>query len=91
MNASDAAEKVDRPRRRRLNAESVGRPKTRKPKPGELMHLTVNLDGAIILALDEEAGRRSAERRGPAWTRTDVVRDVLTEWFESRSPSKRSK
>jgi hypothetical protein len=88
MSVSNAARKVDRAYRRRLNSETVGRPKTRKPKAGEMMHLTVNLDGAIILALDEEAARRSAERRGPAWTRTDVVRDVLAEWFESRSPKR---
>jgi len=66
----------------------VGRPKTRKPKAGEPMHLTVNLDGGIIVALDDEAKRRSGER-GPAWTRTDVVRDILVEWFERAD--KRSK
>ena len=66
-------------------ADRVGRPRTRKPKPGESTPVSVNLDGALVQALDEEAERRSAERRGPAWTRTDVVRDVLAEWFESRS------
>jgi hypothetical protein len=82
MNSGHAV-KLERQRRAGSN-DSVGRPKTRKPKAGELMHLTVNLDGGIILALDDEAKKRSGDR-GPAWTRTDVVRDILVGWFEKRS------
>jgi hypothetical protein len=73
---------------RKSSNAPVGRPKTRKPKPGEPMHLTINLDGGIILALDEEARTRNIEKRGPAWTRTDVVRDILTDWFAARAPKR---
>lgn len=63
----------------------MGRPKTRKPKPGELTHLSINLDGAIIHALDEVAARLSAEHPGPAWTRTDCVRQAIREWLAKHS------
>jgi hypothetical protein len=83
MSSQNALKKVAIAHRSSFN-EKVGRPKTRKPKVGEPMHLTINLDGGVIIALDEEAARRNTERRGPAWTRTDVVRDILAEWFERR-------
>ncbi len=67
---------------------SVGRPKTRKPKAGELTHLSINLDGAVITAIDERADRLSKERGGPVWTRTDVVRDALRAYLDD---SKRTK
>jgi hypothetical protein len=89
MASDNALQKVARKHQPAFN-DTVGRPKTRKPKPGEPMHLTVNLDGGMVLALDEEAAQRSAERRGPAWTRTDVVRDIIAEWFEQHG-AKRGK
>lgn len=67
--------------------DRVGRPRTRKAKPGETIPVSVNLDGAIVQALDEEAVRRS-EQPGPAWTRTDVVRVLLQEWMASRTKSR---
>jgi hypothetical protein len=84
MSSENAFQKVALARRSRSN-ERVGRPKTRKPKPGVAMHLTVNIDGAMVQALDQEAERRSSERRGPPWTRTDVVRDIIAEWFEQHA------
>lgn len=65
----------------------VGRPKTRKPKEGVPMHITITIDGGIVVALDKEASRRSGGR-GPAWTRTDVVRDVLIGWLETREQAR---
>lgn len=85
MATENAETKVARARRSSFNDGSVGRPKTRKPKAGEPMHLTINLDGGIVQALDEEAVRRSSEQLGPAWTRTDVLRVILQEWMASRT------
>lgn len=65
---------------------AVGRPKTRKPKAGEAIQVSITLDGALILALDQEAERIAAERPGLTLTRTDVVRVALHEWLTSRSP-----
>jgi hypothetical protein len=91
MTRSNAAGKLPNAAETGSNAGAVGRPKTRKPKAGELTHLSINLDGGIVHALDEEAARLSTERPGPAWTRTDVVRVVLHEWMTSRTKSRGSK
>lgn len=66
------------------SAHAVGRPKTRKPKPGELFALNLNFDGAVVLALDEEAQRMERAQPGLTITRTDVVRMAVLEWLKSR-------
>jgi len=64
---------------------TVGRPKTRKPKPGEAIQISVTFDGAFVLALDEEAERIAAERPGMTLTRADVIRIGLHEWLALRA------
>lgn len=71
------------------DAATVGRPKTRKAKVGEAMHLSMTIDGAIIQALDDEADRMSAERPGLKFTRTDVIRVLLHDWMARASKSKK--
>ena len=65
--------------------ESVGRPRTREAKPGEAMHLSMTIDGAVVKALDEEAERMGVERPGLKFTRTDVIRVLLHDWMTSRT------
>jgi hypothetical protein len=72
------------------STETVGRPRSRKPKSGELINVNVNLDGGLILALDEEAKALMSERPGLSVTRTDVIRIALNEWVAART-SKRAK
>jgi hypothetical protein len=62
----------------------MGRPKTRKVKAGEDMHLSVNLDGALVQALDKEADRLMVERPGLKFTRTDALRVVLHDWMSAQ-------
>lgn len=69
--------------------ESVGRPRTRKPKPGEPQQMSISLDGEVIQALDEEMEKLNADRRGPAWSRTDVVREAVTDWLAARRAKSR--
>ena len=64
--------------------EPVGRPRTRKPRPGQPQQLSVSLDGSMIQQLDEELEKLNAERRGPAWTRTDCVREAVADWLATR-------
>lgn len=70
---------------------SVGRPKTRKPKPGEPIQISITVDGALIQRLDGEADRISAERPGMRLTRADVVRIALHEWLALRDKPRGSK
>jgi hypothetical protein len=72
-----------RPRRGRVDPP-VGRPRTRKPKAGETQQMSIALDGAVIAQLDEELEKLNAERRGPAWTRTDLVREAVDDWLAAR-------
>jgi len=61
---------------------------TRKKKPiadeGKPMHVSVVLDPALVKALDKEAERLSAERKGLTVRRTDVIRMALNEWIAGR-------
>jgi hypothetical protein len=55
-----------------------------------MTELTLRLDGRVVQILNEEADRRSAETRGPKWTRADVIRDIILEWVEKRDkPAKK--
>ena len=67
---------------------AVGRPKTRKPKAGESIQISITVDGALIQRLDGEADRISSERPGMRLTRADVVRIALHEWLASRDKSR---
>jgi len=46
--------------------------------------MSIALDGAVIAQLDEELEKLNAERRGPAWTRTDLVREAVDDWLAAR-------
>lgn len=86
MSRTGVVQNLPKTFRTRFDLGPVGRPKTRRPKAGELTHLSINLDGAVIQALDEAAARLSAERPGPAWTRTDVVREAIRAWLDKNKP-----
>jgi hypothetical protein len=63
----------------------MGRPIARKAKSGEPTHLSVNIDGTLVRALDKEAERLTAERPGPKFTRSDALRVVLHNWAAERA------
>lgn len=90
MQSQELSRKPKRKVRWRSTSEKrLGRPKTRQPKAGEAIHLSIRIDGAMALALDEEGERMGAERPGPAFTRTDVVRVALAEWLASRRKNRK--
>jgi hypothetical protein len=66
----------------------VGRPKTRKPKAGEPIQISITVDGSLIQRLDEEAAQISSERPGMRLTRADVIRIALHEWLVGRDKSR---
>lgn len=72
--------------RRRLSSrvESVGRPRTRKPKAGEVQQMSVSLDGGVVQAIDDELEKINDERNGPVWTRSDVIRIAVRDWLAGR-------
>jgi hypothetical protein len=61
------------------------RAKTQKLKAGEPTHLSVRVDGSMIMALDQEAKRMEAERPGLKFTRTDALCVVLHEWASAQA------
>lgn len=78
-------EKLPKMLRTLSDTATVGRPKIRKPKPGEPIQISITVDGALVQALDGEAERISGERPGMRLTRADIVRIALNEWLASRS------
>lgn len=74
------------PRRQRLaRVLRVGRPRTRKPKPGKAQQMSISLDGAIVAQIDDELAGINAKSDGPQWTRSDVVRAAVKLWLAQRS------
>lgn len=72
-------------RRRAVSVNSVGRPRTRKPKPGKAQQMSISLDGAVIAEIDAElAGINAKREHGPEWTRSDVVRAAVKQWLAHR-------
>jgi hypothetical protein len=71
--------------------ESVGRPRTRKPKPGKPQQMSIALDGGLIARLDEALDSLNEDRRGPAWTRTDIVREAIVNWLDANASKPRAK
>lgn len=66
----------------------VGRPRTRKPKPGQVQQMSISLDGAIVQQIDDELDKMNADHTGPVWTRSDVVRVAVKEWLATRRGGK---
>lgn len=62
----------------------MGRPRTRKPKPGETQQMSIALDGAVVQKMDRALDRLN-NGRGPSWTRSDIVREAILEWLDSKS------
>jgi hypothetical protein len=69
----------------------MGRPATRKPKRGEPIHLSITVDGGLILDLDAEAERMTTETPGMKYNRTDMVRIGLHEWLAWRAKGRAEK
>jgi len=72
-------------------AADVGRPRTRPP--GEKTTLSFQVEDAFLKALDEEAGRLTAER-GPGArkvSRSEMVTVILAKWLAERSKSRASR
>jgi hypothetical protein len=67
---------------------SVGRPRSKTTKPGELMNVAFKLDGGLVAQIDALADRMSAERPGLAVSRTDIVRIAIHEYLAAH-PAKR--
>jgi hypothetical protein len=72
-----------------IGEDALGRPRTKEPKEGEMVSLSIRIEGAMAKSLDEIAEKMSAERPGLAITRTDVVRVALNEWLAGRSTKHR--
>lgn len=76
-------------KRRAVRVQGVGRPRTRKPKPGKAQQMSISLDGAVVQAIDDELAAMNAEGAGPEWTRSDVVRVAVKDWLARRSRAKK--
>lgn len=85
------AERLPNPSPTVSDVGAVGRPKTRKPKPGEPIQISLTLDGALVVALDEEADRLAAERPGLSLSRADVIRMALFEHVNRLHAARESK
>lgn len=61
-------------------------PRRRKPlKPGESVHVTLRIDAVLAKALDDELARMAADKPGIAFSRADVMRDLMHDGLRLRS------
>lgn len=65
----------------------MGRPTSKKCKPGQQAHLSVVMDGELLIALDDEAERMTKKLRLPV-TRTAILRIVLEDWIAAQKEGK---
>jgi hypothetical protein len=68
-----------------VESSSVGRPRTKQLKPGEIVHLSFNIESDIVIAIDKEAERIEAERPGIKVDRTSAIRVLLREALTVRT------
>jgi len=46
--------------------------------------MSIALDGAVVQKMDRALDRLN-NGRGPSWTRSDIVREAILEWLDSKS------
>lgn len=80
---------MSKPRRSPPRPRANGRPITRKPRPDELIMVSLKLSGDLVRRVDAVADTWMKERPGSAATRSEVLRVALTGWLDEHHPSTR--